>query len=114
VARHVKVPLGTLACNGIEAHLGADIRAAVRAALADFTQRLEPGRAPFDLPRASVAPVSTEPATVLDLSVDERTWQLLQREARRQNTTVARLAAHSVLVHLAELERLKPPSSARA
>jgi len=110
--RHVKVPIGTFACNGIEADLGADIPAAVRAALADFTQRLESGRTPIDLPRASV-PVSREPVTVLDLPVDARTWQLLQREARRQNTTVGRLAAHSVLVYLAELDRLKPPSGAR-
>jgi hypothetical protein len=112
--RHVKVPLGTFACNGIEADFGADSPAAVRAALADFTQRLESGRTAIDLPRASVGPVSTEPVTVLDLPVDERSWQLLQREARRQNTTVARLAAHSVFVYLAELDRLKPPSGARA
>ena len=45
----------------------------------------------------------------MDLPLDERTWQLLQREARRQGTTVSQLAAHSVLVYLAELDRLTPP-----
>jgi hypothetical protein len=114
VVRNVKVPLGTFACNGIEAYLDVDIVAGVRAALSDFTQRLESGRAPVDLPRAPLGPVSAEPTMAVDLSLDERTWQLLQREARRQSTTVAQLAAHSVLVYLAELDRLTPPSGATA
>jgi hypothetical protein len=112
VVRHVKIPLGTFTCSGIEAHLDADIAAGVRAALSDFTQRLESGRAPVDLPTAPLEVVSAEPATAVDLALDERTWQLLQREARRQGTTVAQLAAHSVLVYLAELDRLSPPSRA--
>jgi hypothetical protein len=105
----VKVPLGTFACNGIEAHLDADVTVGVRAALSDFTERLESGRPPVDLPRAPLEPVSAEPAMAVDLSLDERTWQLLQHEARRQRTTISQLAAHSVLVYLAELDRLTPP-----
>jgi len=111
VVPHVKVPLGTFACNGIEAHLDADIAAGVRAALTDFTQRLESGRPPVDLPRTPLEPASAEPATAVELSLDERTWQLLQHEARRQNTTISQLAAHSVLVYLAELDRLTPPNA---
>ncbi len=107
----MKIPLGTFACNGIEAYLDADIATGVRAALSDFTQRLESGRAPVDLPRTSLEPVSAEPATAVDLDLDERTWQLLQREARRQGSTVSQLAAHSVLVYLAELDRITPPSA---
>ena len=107
----MKVPLGAFACNGIEAYLDADIAAGVRAALSDFTQCLESGRAPVDLPRTPLEAVSADPAMAVDLSLDERSWQLLQREARRQGTTVSRLAAHSVLVYLAELDRLTPPSN---
>lgn len=107
----MKVPLGTFACNGIEACLDVDVAAGVRAALSDFTQRLESGRAPVDLPRTPLEAVSAEPATAVDLDLDERTWQLLQREARRQGTTIAQLAAHSVLVYLAELDRLTPPNA---
>ena len=110
----MKIPLGTFACNGIKAYLDADIAVGVRAALSDFTQRLESGRAAVDLPRTPLEAVSDEPAMAVDLSLDERTWQLLQREARRQGATVAQLAAHSVLVYLAELDRLTPPSSATA
>lgn len=111
---HVKVPLGTFACSGIESYLDADIAAGVRAALTDFTQRLESGRPPVDLPRAPLEAVSAEPAMAVDVSLDERTWRLLQREARRQGATVSQIAAHSVLVYLAELDRLSPPSSATA
>lgn len=110
----MKVPLGTFACNGIEACLDSDIAAGVRAAISDFTQRLESGRAPISLPKGPLEPVSAEPTKAVELSLDERTWQLLSREARRQGTTVAQLAAHSVLVYLAELDRLSPPSSATA
>lgn len=110
----MKIPLGTFACNGIEAHLDADIATGVRAALSDLTQRLESGRAPVDIPRAPLGAGSTEPAVALDLPLDERTWQLLRREARRQSTTVSQLAAHSVLVYLAELDRLTPPGAATA
>jgi hypothetical protein len=114
VVRHVKVPLGIFACNGIEANLDADLAAGVRTALSDFTQRLESRHPPVDLPRTPLEPVSAEPAKAVDLSLDERTWQLLQHEALRQGTTVSQLAAHSVLVYLAELDRLTPPNSATA
>jgi hypothetical protein len=111
VVHSVKVPLGTFACNGIEANLDADITAGVRAAISDFTQRLESGRAPIDLPRTPLEPGSAEPAMAVDLDLDESTWLLLQREARRQSSTVSQLAAHSVLVYLAELDRLTPPNA---
>lgn len=109
--RRVKVPLGILACNGIEANLDADLVTGVRAALVDFTQRLESGHPPVDLPRTPLEPLSAEPVRAVDLSLDERTWQLLQQEARRQDTTISQLAAHSVLIYLAELDRLTPPSN---
>jgi hypothetical protein len=111
VVRTVKVPLGTFACNGIEAYLDADIATGVRAALSDFTQRLESGRPAVAVPRTSLEAVPAEPAMAVELPIDERTWQLLRREAHRQGSTVSELAAHSVLLYLAELDRLTPPSS---
>jgi hypothetical protein len=114
VVRHVKVPLGTLACGGIEAYLDADIAAGVRAALNDFTQRLASGEPPVDVPQTPLRADLAEPATAVELSLDEGAWQLLRCEARRQGTTVSRLSAHAVLVYLADLDRLTPPSSATA
>jgi hypothetical protein len=110
VVRRVKVPLGTFACNGIEACLDSDVATGVRAALSDFTQRLASGTPPVDVPRAPLEADPDEPAIAVDLSLDERSWQLLRHEARRQGTTVTRLSAHAVLVYLADLDRLTPPA----
>lgn len=107
----VKVALGTFACKGIEAHLGVDLSSGVRAALSDFTRRIDSGRWPLDIPAASGRPAA-EPAYAVDLSVDEHTWGVLQREARRLGATVSELATHSVLLYLAELDRLSPPGGA--
>jgi hypothetical protein len=114
VVRTVKIALGTFACNGIETYLEADVAAGVRAALADFTQRLESGGLPSTMPRAPLDAIPGEPATAVDLPLDERTWHLLWREASRQGTTVDQLASHSVLAYLAELDRLTPPDGAAA
>lgn len=107
----MKVPLGKFACNGIKASLDSDVPAGVRAALSDFTRRVESGRPPVGLPHLSDA-AGGEPTLALDLPVDERTWRVLEREAARQGATVSQLAAHSVLVYLAELDRLTPPDGA--
>lgn len=114
MVRTVKVALGTFACNGIETCLDADIAAGVRAALSDFTERLEAGRSPVSVPDALWDANPAEPALALELPLDERTWHLLWREALRQGTTVDQLASHSVLVYLAELDRLTPPNGTTA
>ncbi|MDX6603126.1 MAG: hypothetical protein QOF13_2328 [Solirubrobacterales bacterium] len=111
MVRNVKVPLGKFACNGIKASLDSDIPAGVRVALRDFTRRVESERPPIGLPRLSEA-AGAEPVLALDLPVDEHTWMVLEREAARQGATVSQLATHSVLVYLAELERLTPPDGA--
>jgi hypothetical protein len=113
MVRNVKVALGTFACNGIEAFLDADIPTGVRAALSDFTRKLESGPPPSEIPAFSDGP-DRPSALALDLPVAERTWGILEREAARQGATVSQLAAHSVLVYLAELDRLTPPDGAAA
>lgn len=107
----MKVALGTFACNGIEAHLGVDLSAGVRAALSHFVERLDSGRHQLGVP-AMTGEAAPEPAYAVDLPVDEHTWALLQREARRLGATVNELATHSVLLYLAELDRLTPPDGA--
>lgn len=109
----MKVALGTFACNGIEARLGVDLSAGVRAALNDFTQRIDGGRLPVGIPALGGEPPA-EPAYAVDLPVDEHTWDVLQREAARQGATVGQLATHSVLLYLAELDRLTPPEGGAA
>lgn len=107
----VKVALGTFACRGIEAHLGVDLSSGVRAALNDFTQRIDSGGRPLSIP-AMGGGHAPEPTYAVDLPVDEHTWAVLRREARRLGATVSELATHSVLLYLAELDRLSPPDGA--
>ncbi len=107
----MKVALGTFACREIEARLGVDLSAGLRAALSDFTQRIDSGRSPLSIPTVGGESVP-EPVQAVDLSVDEHTWDILQREAKRQGATLSELATHSVLLYLAELDRLTPPDAA--
>jgi hypothetical protein len=108
----VKVALGTFACNGIEACLNSDLPTGVRAALSDFVQRVDAGRPPQSVPVGLPGSQASEPARSLDLPVDDHVWDVLESEATRQGASVSQLAAHSVLVYLAELDRLTPPGGA--
>jgi hypothetical protein len=106
----VKIALGKTACMGIKAHLGPDVPAAVEVALSNYTRRLASTSPPLGTPpRWSEGPRS-RPEVAFDLPVDEKTRATLEREAARQGTTVSQLAAHSVLLYLAELDRMTPLS----
>lgn len=108
----MKIALGTFACKGVETQLGSDVAAAVRAALADYTRRLKSGARPVGIPKLFRDSASSGAALTLDLPVDAETQVTLEREAARQGTTVSQLATHSVLVYLAELDRLTPLNAA--
>lgn len=108
----MKVALGKFACTGIEACLGTDILSGVQAAVSDFTHRIVSGKAPAGIPLLAREASGDEQARAVDLSMDERTWAVLKREAARQGATLNQLITHSVLVYLAELDRLGPPGTA--
>lgn len=110
--RVVKVTLGTFACNGIRASLGSDVGSGVRAALRDFTERIEAGRATLGVPLFAQDLPAEEAEFAAELPLDEHTLLLLEREAARQGASVSQLVAHSVLVYLADLDRLTPPDGA--
>jgi hypothetical protein len=102
----MKVALGKFACSGIETHLGDDIPAGTRKALFHYARKLKAGRRPVAPPRFLDDMASQEPAVAFDLTVDPETEAMLEQEALRQRTTIGQLAAHTVLVYLAELEFL--------
>jgi hypothetical protein len=108
----MKVALGTFACNGIEACLNSDIPSGVQAAVSDLAQRIAAGRVTVGIPQLAREAPGDEQARSVEISVDERTWMLLEREAARQDATLSQLVAHSVLVYLAELDLLSPPGAA--
>jgi hypothetical protein len=110
----LKIALGTFARLGIEAQFGADIPAAVQAALTHYVGKLRSGRPPLAIPRSSLGRPPRDPELALDLTVDSEAEALLEREAARQGTSVSRLAAHSVLIYLAELDFLSVPARAGA
>lgn len=104
----MRIALGKFACRGVETQLGSDIAAAVRVALADYTRRVRSGAGPIGIPKLFRDSAQSDPALTLDLPVDADTQTTFEREAARQGTTVSQLATHSVLVYLAELDRLTP------
>lgn len=106
----MRVALGKFARSAIEAQLGGDVVGTVQAALSHYTGKLRSGRPPIELPRfcRETAPGKAEVA--FDLAVDPETEALLEREAAKQKTSVSLLAAHSVLIYLAELDFLAAPS----
>ena len=108
----MKISLGTFTCMGVEAHLGSDLSVGVRAALADYTRRLGSDSPPLEIPRLARKALAGQPAKVLDLPINEETMEALQQEAARQAASVSELVAHSVLVYLAEIDRLTPLSAA--
>lgn len=115
MVRTVKIALGRFACSGIETSLDSDLPNGVRAALSDFIQRIDSGRPPAAIPRFSREEGSSGGSTLaVDLPVDNHTWAVLEREAARQGATVGELATHSVLLYLAELDRLTPSNGASA
>lgn len=105
----MRISLGTFTRKGIESQLGDDLGAAVQAALCHYAGKLKAGRPPIGPPSFAREPVSGS-AVALDLAVDSEIETLLQREAARQETSLSQLAAHTVLVYLAELDFLTSPS----
>jgi hypothetical protein len=100
----MKVTLGTFACAGIEAHLGADLHTAVHTALDRYTHGLRSGRAPVELPGFCLDRAGPCDDVAIELCVDGEARELLEREAERQGATLSQLANHSVLSYLAELD----------
>ncbi len=102
----MRVELGKFACSGIEAQMGDDIPAGTRKAMFHYARKLKAGRRPLAPPRFLAAEEPPEPEMAFDLTVDPETEAMLEQEALRQRTTLSQLAAHTVLVYLAELEFL--------
>jgi len=106
----MRIALGTFARSGIETQLGGDLDAAVQAALCHYAGKLRSGRPPIAPPNFARPASPADSAVSLDLAVDSETEALLEREAARQKTSVSQLAAHTVLVYLAELDFLSAPT----
>jgi hypothetical protein len=102
----MKVALDTFSRSGIEARLGGDMAAGVQAALRHYTQRLGSGRKLPEFPRFRRESPLRRSGADLELAVDPEILEALEQKAREsRGVSVEQLAAHAVLVYLADLDK---------
>jgi hypothetical protein len=112
----MQVAVGPFTRQGIEERLGPDLPAGMEIALLYYVGKLRSGRGAPKFPSFLQSNGFDGPVSEVELDVGPDVEELLSGEAERQHTTVDRLAAHSVFVYLAELDRLEAegPSEGRA
>jgi hypothetical protein len=103
----MQVAVGSFTRQGIEDRLGPDLPAGVEIALLYYVGKLRSGRGAVSVPSFLQSTGFEGPVSEVDLNVGPEVEKALSVEAERQHTTVDRLAAHSVFVYLAELDRLE-------
>jgi hypothetical protein len=118
----MRVKLGTFARLGIESQIGTDLANAVEAAILHYTDKLASGRPPLPPPQFFGTGASPDLGTgssigaeleEIELALDSQTEATLRREAMRHGTDVNAVAAHSVMVYLAEVDFLSSAPSRR-
>jgi predicted HD phosphohydrolase len=105
----VRVVLGPIARSGIEAHLGCDLDAGIRAALFHYVGKLKNGRGPVEYPSFLQDRGFGESAVEVEVELDQEVEATIVEEAERQHLTVAQLAGHAILAYLAELDSITEP-----
>lgn len=103
----MQVALGPFTRQGIEERLGPDLPAGVEIALLYYVGKLRSGRGAPTFPSFLQKAGFEAPVAEVELDVGPDVEETLSSEAERQRTTVDRLAAHSVYLYLAELDRLE-------
>jgi hypothetical protein len=103
----MQVAVGPFTRQGIEERLGPDLPAGVEIALLYYVGKLRSGRGALAFPSFLQNAGFEAPVAEVELNVGPEVEEVLSVEAERQHTTVDRLAAHSVYLYLAELDRLE-------
>jgi hypothetical protein len=103
----MQVAVGSFTRQGIEERLGPDLPAGVEIALLYYVGKLRSGRGAATFPSFLQNADFEAPVAEVELNVGPDVEETLAGEAARQRTTVDRLAAHSVYLYLAELDRLE-------
>jgi hypothetical protein len=103
----MQVAVAPFTRQGIEDRLGPDLPAGMEIALLYYVGKLRSGRATATFPSFLQNAGFEGPVAEVELNVGAEVERVLSTEAERRHTTVDRLAAHSVYVYLAELDRLE-------
>jgi hypothetical protein len=103
----MQVAVSPFTRQGIEDRLGPDLPAGVEIALLYYVGKLRSGRGAPSFPSFLQNADFEDPVSEVELNVGPEVERVLSIEAERQQTTVDRLAAHSVFLYLAELDRLE-------
>jgi hypothetical protein len=109
----MQVGLGPFVRQGIEDRLGPDLPAGVEIALLYYVGKLRSGRGVPNFPSFLQNEGFEAPVAEVELNVGSEVEAMLSVEAKRQHTTFDRLAAHSVFLYLAELDRLEAETAAK-
>jgi len=107
----MRVAVGPFTRQGIEERLGPDLPAGVEIALLYYVGKLRSGRGAPQFPSFLQNASFDSPVSEIELDIGPEVEQVLSLEAERQHTTLDRLAAHSVFLYLAELDRLEEDGS---
>jgi hypothetical protein len=103
----MRVAVGPFTQQGIEERLGPDLPAGVEIALLYYVGKLRSGRGAPEFPTFLQNASFEGPVAEVELNIGTEVEKVLSAEAERQRTSVDRLAAHSVFLYLAELDRLE-------
>ena len=109
----MQVVVGAFTRQGIEDRLGPDIPAGVEIALLFYLGKMRSGRGASGFPPFLQSAAFESPVAEVELNVGPEVEALIADEAERQQISVDRLAAHSVFVYLAELDRVEEEAAAR-
>jgi len=106
----LRVALGKFARSRIEASLGGDPAATVRAALLHYERRMKSRTPPPGLPDLAKGPqVAGDPSAYVEFEVNSAVRALLEEQAKSEGVDLNRIVAHAVLVYLADLDLDSPP-----
>jgi hypothetical protein len=100
----MRVALGTFAKSELEAQVGADLPAAINAALTYHVDKFVSGRRVVWFP--NFGPIAGDERPEVEVELEERVEAALCRDAERQGVSPSDLAGHAVLVYLAEVDRV--------
>ena len=119
----MKVRLGSFARSAIETQLGTDLAETVELAVHHYAGKVKSGRPPIrpsqflstdrspDFGTGTGTSTSSSPELKeLDIKLDSETEAVMRREAIKYGIEVDAIAAHSVMVYLAELDFLSAAS----